>query len=57
MSREIEEVVRDAFPHMTGNCMEGRCICGANKKRARMLAAIQMHVDRKTGGRVYLDRA
>lgn len=75
MTREIEDVVAEMFPHTAMKpyysedgryalgvyaeipaCVEGKCVCGASGKRARMLAAIQMHVDRKTGGRVYLDR-
>lgn len=61
--REIEQVVAELFPHErhTGlakqTCVEGRCRCGASGRRARMLAAIQMHVDEKTRGRVYLDRS
>jgi hypothetical protein len=67
--REIEDTVADLFPHTEvmvktakrtydlRDCPGvGRCICGADRKRARMMAAIQMHVDRKTKGRVYLDR-
>lgn len=56
MAREIEDTVAEMFPHEYESCIEGRCLCGANKRRARMLAAVQMHVDRVTGGRVYLDR-
>lgn len=61
MAREIEDVVAEMFPHerrdnRLPHCIEGRCHCGASRRRAKMLAAIQMHVDKKTGGRVYLDR-
>ena len=69
--REIEQVVAELFPHSgpprhrhttsgaveIPSCIEGRCRCGASGKRARMLAAIQMHVDEKTRGRIYLDRS
>jgi hypothetical protein len=71
VTREIEQAVVDAIPHeevliktadRTYDLREcpgtpGQCICGAAGRQARMLAAIQMHVDKKTGGRVYLDRA
>jgi hypothetical protein len=59
VTREIEQSVAEAIPHIPG-CRaehgEWYCSCGAKGKRARMLAAIQMHVDEKTRGRVYLDR-